>query len=75
MRWRRDATHAARGCLRAVDLIHEAGGGGANFRANALSRRFADIHAAAAQIQVVWDINGPEFGRVELGLPPENPYL
>ncbi len=75
VRWRRDATHAARGCLRAVDLIHEAGGGGANFRANALSRRFADIHAAAAQIQVVWDINGPEFGRVELGLPPENPYL
>lgn len=75
MRWRRDAAQAARNSLRAVDLIYEACGGRANYRDNILHRRFADIHAAAAQIQVVWDINGPEFGRVELGLPPENPNV
>ena len=30
------------------------------------------MHAAASQIQVNFDINGAEFGRVELGLEPVN---
>ena len=31
--------------------------------------------AAAHQIHLSWDINGPEFGRVAVGLPPTNPLL
>ncbi len=74
-RWRRDATHACSGCVRAVDLIYGVSGGTANYLGNELQRRFRDIHAAAAQIHVSWDINGPEFGRVATGLAPANPYL
>ena len=72
MRWRRDATHACAGCVRAVDLIYGVSGGGANYLGNELQRRFRDMHAAAAQIHISWDINGAEFGRVAAGLGPSN---
>jgi alkylation response protein AidB-like acyl-CoA dehydrogenase len=71
-RWRRDAAYAAKGCVRALDLVFEACGGTAIYLDNELQRRFRDIHAAAAQIQIVFDINGPEFSRVALGLEPLN---
>lgn len=74
-RWRRDAAHAAAACVRAVDLIHGVTGASANFLANELQRRLRDVHAAAHQIHLSWDINGPEFGRVAVGLPPANPGL
>lgn len=74
-RWRRDASFAAANGVKALDIIYGASGGGANYLDNPLQRRFRDIHAATAQIQVTWDINAPEFGRVTLGLPPNNPFL
>ena len=74
-RWRRDATHASNSCLHAVDLINGVSGGGANYLGNELQRRFRDIHAAAGQIHISWDINGPEFGRVAVGLAPNNSNL
>ena len=30
------------------------------------------MHAAAGQVQISFDINGADFGRVELGLEPTN---
>ena len=75
VRWRRDATHAAAGCVRAVDLIYGVSGGTANYMGNELQRRFRDIHAAAGQIHISWDVNGPEFGRIATGLAPANPNL
>lgn len=74
-RWRRDATHAAGVCVRAVDLLYGMSGATANYLDSELQRRFRDIHAAAAQIHLSWDINGPEFGRVAVGLPAANPIL
>lgn len=74
-RWRRDATHAANVSVRAVDLLYGVAGATANYLDNAMQRRFRDAHAAAAQIHLSWDINGPEFGRVALGLAPNNPML
>lgn len=74
-RWRRDASHAANICVRAVDLLYGVSGATANYLDNAMQRRFRDAHAAAAQIHLSWDINGPEFGRVALGLAPQNPML
>lgn len=74
-RWRRDATHAANVCVRAVDLLYSVAGATANYLDNAMQRRFRDAHAAAAQIHLSWDINGPEFGRVALGLAPQNAML
>jgi alkylation response protein AidB-like acyl-CoA dehydrogenase len=75
VRWRRDATHAAACCVRAVDIIHAVRGASANRLDDDLQRQFRDIHAAAHQIHLSWDINGAEFGRVTLGLPPSNPAL
>lgn len=74
-RWRRDGSHAARCALQAVDLIHTLAGAAADRLDNPLQRHFRDIHAAIHQIQLVWDINAPEFGRVAVGLPPANPAL
>ena len=74
-RWRRDAAHAAGLCVRAVDLIHGVSGATANYLDNMLQLRHRDVHAAAHQIHVSWDINGPEFGRIAVGLPPTNPIL
>ncbi|MEQ9641029.1 MAG: acyl-CoA dehydrogenase family protein [Alphaproteobacteria bacterium] len=74
-RWRRDVAHAARLAVQAVDLIHTVAGAAADRLDNPLQRHFRDIHAAIHQIQLVWDINAPDFGRVAVGLPPANPAL
>ncbi len=74
-RWRRDATYASSVCVKAVDLLYSVSGATANYLDNEMQRRFRDIHAAAAQIHLSWDINAPEFGRVAVGLPPVNPIL
>ena len=74
-RWRRDAAYAAQGCVRALDLVYDACGGTAIYLDNELQRRFRDIHAAAHQIQIKFEINGPEFSRVALGLEPLNKNL
>lgn len=75
VRWRRDAAHAAGCSVRAVDLIHGVSGASANYLDNMLQMRHRDVHAAKHQIHLSWDINGPEFGRVALGLPASNPIL
>lgn len=74
-RWRRDAAHAAGNAVKAMDLIYGMAGASANYLTSPLQRRFRDIHAAAHQIQVIWDINAPEYGRAVLGLPLENKNL
>ena len=74
-RWRRDAAYASRCCVKAVDLIHGVAGANANYLDNFLQQRHRDVHAAAHQIHLSWDINGPEFGRIAAGLPPTNPLL
>ena len=74
-RWRRDAAYASRCCVKAVDLIYGISGATANYQDNFLQLQHRDIHAAAHQIHLSWDINGPEFGRVVVGLPANNPLL
>jgi 3-hydroxy-9,10-secoandrosta-1,3,5(10)-triene-9,17-dione monooxygenase len=74
-RWRRDVAYASRCCVQAVDLIHGVSGANANYLDNFLQLRHRDVHAAAHQIHLSWDINGPEFGRVAAGLKPINPLL
>ena len=74
-RWRRDAAHASRCCVQAVDLLHGVSGANANYLDNFLQLRHRDVHAAAHQIHLSWDINGPEFGRIVAGLPANNTLL
>ncbi len=71
-RWRRDGAYAAQNCVKTVQLLQSVIGAAGNFLSNPFRRRFRDIHAAGSQIQVIFDINGAEFGRVELGLDPVN---
>ena len=72
VRWRRDGAYAATNCVKAIQILQSAIGAAGNFLSNPFQRRFRDMHAAAAQVQVNFDINGAEFGRVELGLEPVN---
>ena len=72
VRWRRDGAYAAQNCVKTVQLLQSVIGAAGNFLSNPFRRRFRDIHAAGSQIQVIFDINGAEFGRVELGLDPVN---
>ena len=72
VRWRRDGAYAAQNCVKAVQLLQSIIGAAGNFLSNPFQRRFRDIPAAGSQIQVIFDINGAEFGRVELGLEPAN---
>ena len=59
-------------CVKTVQLLQSVIGAAGKFLSNPFQRRFRDIHAAGSQIQVIFDINGAEFGRVELGLDPVN---
>ncbi|HIC20967.1 MAG TPA: hypothetical protein EYO66_03855 [Gammaproteobacteria bacterium] len=59
-------------CVKTVQLLQSVIGAAGKFLSNPFQRCFRDIHAAGSQIQVIFDINGAEFGRVELGLDPVN---
>ena len=72
VRWRRDGAWAAQNCVRSVQILQSAIGAGGNYLSNPFQRRFRDMHAAAGQVQVNFDINGAEYGRVALGLEPVN---
>ena len=74
-RRQRSDAYAARCCVKAVDPIHSACGARANYLASDLQRQHRDVHAAAHQIHLSWDINGAEFGRIAAGLKPTNALL
>ena len=74
-RWRRNGAWAAGCCVKAVDLVHSACGARANYLASDLQRQHRDVHAAAHQIHLSWEINGAEFGRIAAGLAPGNALL
>ena len=58
--------------MKSIQILHSVIGAAGNYLSHSFQRRFRDMHAAASQIQVNFDINGAEFGRVELGLEPVN---
>ena len=69
VRARRDAAFASQLCVRAVDLVFASGGGTVLFESSPIERAWRDVHAGVAQITLQWDIAGPAWGRVALGLP------
>jgi len=70
-RWRRDGAYAASLCTEAVNLLFAATGGGGVFLDQPIQRAFRDAHAANAHHALSWDVNGPQWGRLALGLPAE----
>jgi len=75
VRYRRDAAFAVRQCVRAVDLIFEAYGGGGLYEHQPIQRAWRDIHAAAGHISFAFDAVGATYGKVMLGLGSDNNLL
>ncbi|EYF01866.1 acyl-CoA dehydrogenase family protein [Chondromyces apiculatus] len=69
-RLRRDYAYCATLCLRAVERMFNASGGASNYETSPLQRDWRDIHAMAAHAGINFDAAGENFGRFELGLPP-----
>lgn len=74
-RTRRDASYLASLCVETVDTLFTAGGGSALQREDPLQRIWRDVHAGAANFTLQWDVAGPAYGRVLLGLPSGLPGL
>ena len=72
-RCRRDTSHAAQLCRRAVNSLFESSGGSALYDTADMQRLWRDGNAAAAHHGLTWDVRGPEFGRVLVGLPATEP--
>lgn len=74
-RYRRDGAYSVGLCTEAVDVLFAASGGGGLFSHGHLQRQFREAHAINAHIAFNFDAAGTNNGRVELGLPSENPTL
>lgn len=67
---RRDMAFISTLCLRAADRLYSATGASGIFDGNELNRLYHDVRAMAAHHVNSWDISGPIYGRVALGLEP-----
>lgn len=65
----RDYAYIARLCVRAIEQIFLASGGGANYESHPLQRYWRDVHAMVGHTVLNFDRAGEIFGRAELGLP------
>jgi 3-hydroxy-9,10-secoandrosta-1,3,5(10)-triene-9,17-dione monooxygenase len=74
-RFRRDGAFSVKLCTEAVDQLFAAVGAGGLYSSNPVQRRFRDAHAIAAHIAFNTDMAGGTYGRVALGLDPDNPTL
>jgi 3-hydroxy-9,10-secoandrosta-1,3,5(10)-triene-9,17-dione monooxygenase len=72
VRYRRDQVYVARLAVRAVDRLFEASGGHSLYDSADLQRFHRDIHAAAHHTSMAWDSVAEQYGRVRLGLAPNN---
>jgi len=73
-RLRLAASNAVTQCIRAVDLMYEAGGGTSIYRSSPLQRCFRDIHAASQHLMVA-SSTYELAGRVLLGLETDAAML
>jgi 3-hydroxy-9,10-secoandrosta-1,3,5(10)-triene-9,17-dione monooxygenase len=69
-RYRRDKTFAARLCVKAVNRLVEASGGGAIGESEPIQRFHRDVNAGSQHQGLSWDAAAEDFGRQALGLPP-----
>lgn len=75
LRWRRDGTYAAVLASNAGTSLFRAAGGNAIRLSNPMQRHMRDINAAMGHFHINWDANSAAFGRVALGLAPDNPNI
>jgi 3-hydroxy-9,10-secoandrosta-1,3,5(10)-triene-9,17-dione monooxygenase len=75
LRYRGDGAFAGELCLRAVDLLHRAGGAGGLYESNSFARHFRDAHAGTSHITQNLDMNASLYAKLILGLPTDAPLL
>ncbi len=75
LKYRADGAFAGELCLRAVDILHRAGGAGGLYETNVFARHFRDAHAGTSHITQNLDVNGAPYAKFLLGLPVDAPML
>jgi len=75
IRIRRDSAWCTRLCVEAVDIVFAGSGGGGLYEAGSIQRHWRDVHAGAAQFGLQWDVWGPAYGRVQLGMESGMPGM
>jgi 3-hydroxy-9,10-secoandrosta-1,3,5(10)-triene-9,17-dione monooxygenase len=75
LRWRRDGSYAAHLAADSAQALHRAMGASGIFASGQLQRHIRDLTAGATHAHVSWEINGPAYGRVALGLETDNKLI
>jgi 3-hydroxy-9,10-secoandrosta-1,3,5(10)-triene-9,17-dione monooxygenase len=74
-RWRLNNAFAGQLCLRAIERLHPLIGARGLDENSLFLLAWRDIHAAVSQITMAWDIQTINAGRVQFGLPAQDPRL
>ena len=74
-RWRLNNAFAGQLCLRAIERLHPLIGARGLNSDSLFLLAWRDIHAAVSQITMAWDIQAVNAGRVQFGLPAQDPRL
>jgi len=74
-RWRLNNAFAGQLCLRAIERLHPLIGARGLRNDSLFLLAWRDIHAAVSQITMAWDIQAVNAGRVQFGLPAQDPRL
>jgi 3-hydroxy-9,10-secoandrosta-1,3,5(10)-triene-9,17-dione monooxygenase len=74
-RWRLNNAFAGQLCLRAIERLHPLIGARGLGADSLFLLAWRDIHAAVSQITMAWDIQAVNAGRVQFGLPAQDPRL
>jgi len=74
-RWRLNNAFAGQLCLRAIERLHPLIGARGLGQDSLFLLAWRDIHAAVSQITMAWDIQAVNAGRVQFGLPAQDPRL
>jgi 3-hydroxy-9,10-secoandrosta-1,3,5(10)-triene-9,17-dione monooxygenase len=74
-RWRLNNAFAGQLCLRAIERLHPLIGARGLGQNSLFLLAWRDIHAAVSQITMAWDIQAVNAGRVQFGLPAQDPRL
>jgi alkylation response protein AidB-like acyl-CoA dehydrogenase len=69
--WRTNQGYATKMCIKAVDRLMEAAGGGAWFETNEMQRLFRDSHLTGAHAYTDYDVCAQILGRELMGLEPD----
>lgn len=75
LRWRRDGTYVAQLASDAAHGLHRVMGASGIYASNHLQRHIRDMTVGMTHAHISWEINGPAYGRVALGLETDNPLI